>query len=488
MLPGHPARVHHVARGPQRASERVGQLPRHADVFGAAYAHAHAHHYAGVLQLRTLRRSGGHALQQPHARSRQVADAELSHVEWHAEIGCGGREYARPHRRHLGPRSRQNGRYHAAAERGLELHQEAVVVQFQANAVAGKPQLQPRSKPRRQVQTVRGRAQQHRVWRVLGHGPGQHRGVALGVVAPEPGIVGQPDHVRAVRGQQRGVAFHAVADEHGLHVRAQPRRKLRRPAQQLQCNRARSAAQNLGDYPDRSHFTALSHRPPGRAPAPRTVRILEHVSLFQVLHQPAHRGFDRLVTRYDSLPVRLLGVNVADLGRRAFRAEQRGIVREVRGGQLLDWHGASGLQRVRAWERLRRDALGDGEQRGQRAPQPFVALVRLPLDHDLARRLVQLQPTHAGNLRQPQHLGDLGADLARLGVHAVAPAQDEIERFAAQRQRERPRRGQRVGSCERPVDEVYGAVHAHGEALHQRVRGLRRPHGVDYRLDLGVPL
>ena len=291
-----------------------------------------------------------------------------------------------------------------------------------------------------------------------------------------------------MRGQQRGVAFHAVADEHGLHVRAQPRRKLRRPAQQLQCNRARSAAQNLGDYPDRSHFAALSHRPPGRAPAPRTVRILEHVSLFQVLHQPANRGFDRLVTRYDSLPVRLLGVNVADLGRRAFRAEQRGIVREVRGGQLLDWHGARGLQRVRAWERLRRDTLGYGEQRGQRAAQPFVALVRLPLDHDLARRLVQLQPPHAGNLRQPQHLGDLGADLARLGVHAVAPAQDEIERFAAQRQRERPRRGQRVGSCERPVDEVYGAVHAHGEALHQRVRGLRRAHGVDHRLDLGVPL
>ena len=47
------------------------------------------------------------------------------------------------------------------------------------------------------------------------------------------------------------------------------------------------------------------------------------------------------------------------------------------------------------------------------------------------RRAVEVEVTHAGEVRHAQQLGERGADLAGVGVHRVAADEHEIERFLA---------------------------------------------------------
>ncbi len=102
--------------------------------------------------------------------------------------------------------------------------------------------------------------------------------------------------------------------------------------------------------------------------------------------------------------------------------------------------------------------------------------------HD-AGRGVDVEVTDAGEEGEVEQLGELGADLAGVGVHRVATDEDEVERADVfERGGERPCRGQRVGAGERGV----GHEHAVGgdvafdrprQRLAQHVLGRGRSEG-----------
>ena len=68
-----------------------------------------------------------------------------------------------------------------------------------------------------------------------------------------------------------------------------------------------------------------------------------------------------------------------------------------------------------------------------------------------------------------KELGDLGPHLARLGIGAVASAEDKVELLPLEGLDQGAGGGQRIGAGHGPVAEVYGAIGAHGQALHQRL-------------------
>ena len=101
---------------------------------------------------------------------------------------------------------------------------------------------------------------------------------------------------------------------------------------------------------------------------------------------------------------------------------------------------------------------------------------------------VHVQLADVADVGQAHQLGDLGSDLAGLGVAAVASADDEIGGFAPESQRQGLGRGQGVAAGQGAVGEQDAAVGAQGVALGQALSGVGRAHGQgDYGV-LGVGL
>ena len=99
--------------------------------------------------------------------------------------------------------------------------------------------------------------------------------------------------------------------------------------------------------------------------------------------------------------------------------------------------------------------------------------------------VVDRQMAHTRHERQVEELGDLGSDLARVGIDGVAPGEHQIERAGApQRGCQRGGRGQRVGTGERGVGhvqtvDVYAAFEAPRDRFSQGVVGGGRPERED---------
>ncbi len=103
---------------------------------------------------------------------------------------------------------------------------------------------------------------------------------------------------------------------------------------------------------------------------------------------------------------------------------------------------------------------------------------------------VDREVPHAGQEGEIAQFGELGADLAGVGVDRVATGDHEVERPAVvardpfERGRERPGRRQRVGPREREVGDqhavdVDAAVGAPRDRLPQRVLRRGRPERED---------
>jgi hypothetical protein len=109
-------------------------------------------------------------------------------------------------------------------------------------------------------------------------------------------------------------------------------------------------------------------------------------------------------------------------------------------------------------------ALRGREHDRQRALDRAVAVVGLEPGAEVGA--VELELSDAGREREAQELGDLRADLSRVGVQGVQAAQHQVERaFGRDRGGEGPSGGERVGAGEAGVAEVHAAGRAAGEHL-----------------------
>ena len=96
------------------------------------------------------------------------------------------------------------------------------------------------------------------------------------------------------------------------------------------------------------------------------------------------------------------------------------------------------------------------------------------------RVAVDREVADAGEEREVEQLGELGTDLAGVGVDRVAAGEHEVERaFARERGGERLRGRERVGAGERGVGDVHAvdvdaAIESPRDRLAQRVVGGRR--------------
>ena len=124
------------------------------------------------------------------------------------------------------------------------------------------------------------------------------------------------------------------------------------------------------------------------------------------------------------------------------------------------------------------EPLGRGQHGGQRHPDEAPAVVELAAGLDDAVRQGQLlDPGREGEVEQ---FGDLGPDLAGVGVDGVAPHEHEVEgALAAERGGQRRRGGQGVGPGEGGVGDEHALVGSPRQRLAQGVLGRGRPQGED---------
>ena len=100
------------------------------------------------------------------------------------------------------------------------------------------------------------------------------------------------------------------------------------------------------------------------------------------------------------------------------------------------------------------EALGRREHRREVDAQLDPAVVVLAAQ--VERPVVEREVPHAGRERQAEQLGQLRADLARVGVDGVPAREDEIERaLVANRRGERRGGGERVGAGEGPIGDQH---------------------------------
>ena len=121
----------------------------------------------------------------------------------------------------------------------------------------------------------------------------------------------------------------------------------------------------------------------------------------------------------------------------------------------------------------RAEPLGHAQHRRERHQELRGAVVPLAADPGRVARDLQV-PDTAGE-RQSEQLRELGRDLAGVGIDGVQPGEDQVERRAgADRGRERPRGGERVGAGEGRITQVdaLGGPGRHG--LPQHLLGGRR--------------
>ena len=185
----------------------------------------------------------------------------------------------------------------------------------------------------------------------------------------------------------------------------------------------------------------------------------------------------RFVADYHAQPVRFHQANVLNPGGRTLQAEQREVVGEVGAGELFYGFGFGLGHLLAAGIAFLAGAFGYADHGGQRALQHLVALVGGPLHGDAVGGAVNLQLADVADVGQAHQLGDLRPHLSGFGVAAIAPAHDEVGRFALQGQRKGLRRRQGVAASQRPVGQQHGPVGAQGVALSEPLGGVGRAHG-----------
>ena len=154
----------------------------------------------------------------------------------------------------------------------------------------------------------------------------------------------------------------------------------------------------------------------------------------QMLGDLAGRFLGRLVADDHTQSVGFDEADVLDPGGRAFKAEQGEVIGEVGAGQLLDGLGFGFGHFLAAGIAFLPRSFGHADHGRQRAVQHLVAFVGGAFDGDAVGGAVDFQLAHVADVGQVHQLGDFGADLPGLGVAAVASADDEVGRFALQRE------------------------------------------------------
>jgi hypothetical protein len=125
---------------------------------------------------------------------------------------------------------------------------------------------------------------------------------------------------------------------------------------------------------------------------------------------------------------------------------------------------------------------GDREQRRQRAAQRLGPALDRARGRDRAAAPVLgrddlVDPAHAGDLRQVELLGRLGADLGGVAIDGLPAAQDQVgPAQLAHGLGQRVAGGQRVGPGERLVGQQHDLVGAAEQRLAQHLHGSRRAH------------
>ena len=122
-------------------------------------------------------------------------------------------------------------------------------------------------------------------------------------------------------------------------------------------------------------------------------------------------------------------------------------------------------------------ALRDADHGRQRAFDDLVTLVGGAFGDDAIAGAVNVQLAHVADVGQAHQLGHLRANLAGLGVAAVAAAHDQVRRLALEGQRQGLGGGQGVAAGQGAVGEEDAAVGAQGVALGQALGGVGRAHG-----------
>ncbi len=165
---------------------------------------------------------------------------------------------------------------------------------------------------------------------------------------------------------------------------------------------------------------------------------------------------------------------LADDGRAARLAPR--TVAQLAGGDPGDQRGRDGGPARGVHLARFAQALGDREHGGQRDLDLLPAVVVLELEAQGGA--VVLERAHPAGEREVEERRHLGPHLPGLPVNGVAAEQDEIEGTrGAQRGRQGPRRGERVGAGEGRVADVQARGRPPGDRLAQDVLGPGGPEG-----------
>src|SRR5437763_137799 len=215
--------------------------------------------------------------------------------------------------------------------------------------------------------------------------------------------------------------------------------------------------------------------PRGGHPAGKRVAPLHSCQQLPFL-EPRHDLLDGLVgvLVLDDLPGLLLRrvVEVAAVDLRALAAAPAGLDARVGRGERVE------RLLLRAHDRLERrvarlvDRIADGDDGRQLDLDGVVAVLRLALTAQLA--LLHLEVDDLGERGSLEVVGHDGADRVALAVVGLLPEQDEVRRLLLQRLGQGVAGGRDVGTGERLVGEVHGAV---GAERHGLVEGAQRTLG-----------
>ena len=331
-------------------------------------------------------------------------------------------------------------------------------------AVGRQPRVQPAGDARPEVAPHVRRADHEHFGRVFAHEVAHGGGENVRIVVRQGGIFHGDDCVGAaadrLRGERAGVRVENDADELFTHLVGEQAPL----SQQLQPDAAQLPVLRLEEDPD---VFALRHDPrllPARC-APRRAAPAETPRRPPAARRRCARSAWCARARMFLIP---LSVS------RAGRCSRDRVLKQIVRRQRLRLH-AVGLQLAHDVRQPRLvDGLHDRDHGKQRRAQHAVGALALLPDAD--RAVLDRDGACARELRQPQMLGQHGADLRRVAVDSRFTAEDQVK--AAERPHglcERVACGISVRAAEAPVGHQHHPVGTEGVALAQRLRRLRLP-------------
>ena len=158
------------------------------------------------------------------------------------------------------------------------------------------------------------------------------------------------------------------------------------------------------------------------------------------------------------------------------------VVGQLGAGQFCHGHFLGRRHLLPVGKGFRGDALGYADYRRHGALDDLVAGIGDALGNDGVGFGAVVQLPHLADVGQAQQFGQLRANLAGLGVAAVAPADDKVGPLPLQSQAQGAGGSQGVGTGQSPVGQQNAAVGAEGHAGNQSVLSLGRPHTYRHHL------